>query len=868
MEKRGEKKLEKASLAFKKPALRPAEVKKPADAKSASSSGGSKWTLGSTQGMFAAGAWAARNEVAHLLEARCDPSELIRLVRAGEEGHQPLSVGAGATSPLHVEPAEIGELVGSPDSPRTSTENLLDGDDLSKQVESHKALLEKLAASKADPPWTQVKMPGRSRQSPFGSGDGPRDLIFRKRASPPSAELLAAREAAARREQVKSLETPVIPEEDRVFKKRALPPTKEDLEAEKERRQKASRLTGMGARPGSMKEREAKELKRFHTFALRIFDSLKCLEVPMDLEELVVKDSVLDEDRFFTHTCPNRAATGLRYARCIQGLLKWVSDIPSEERKSRGARTNLARLHVVDYLEYIIQVGVGFNTPYTVLYSLDFFGKAFGFCLESNLWDRCKRLANRYSNLKPSDVNRAPPFRKDFLATLERIVLDTTRSDAERVVCGKLRLCVQASVRYDDILHTPLASCQWIRKRGETAVVGLRSISSQGKHHARYWVASLMGVCPDHDEWLLVLMDLILSSHGTNWRKDDHTGKMSDFEMDGFTPYPARLENDVSTLRATLNRWKTKGEYIGLSHDEITDIRWHSAKSTFSSLMQHLNVETKVVRLAGGWSSKDEAMPDTYLREAQVMVLGAQEKVLEHLRQGGDLEKFEVAPLDDPPARGGENKTHEDVEKKSSEAMEPFSGKHHSRCREELLDGAFDPTGRPDFDKVQLETAVKIEVDRLEELMTKGAEPLEMVPELPTKDESSEEDSDVEATSPTEIDDAEGMVSSFVMVDKPSVRSKLHLGKESLSDVHGYVMLAAPKCGAAGSYAVIQAGEKIAEDTELCARCFGRDNFCKKLCEFTMGGEGQPVLRCGRACGSTTECSGPHKCPLHAGATE
>ena len=112
--------------------------------------------------------------------------------------------------------------------------------------------------------------------------------------------------------------------------------------------------------------------------------------------------------------------------------------------------------------------------------------------MEGNLWDRCRRLANRYVHLKPADVNRAPPFRKDFLATLERIVLDQTRSDAERVVCGKLRLCVQASVRYDDILHTPLASCQWIRKRGETAVVGLRSISSQGKHHARYWVASLM----------------------------------------------------------------------------------------------------------------------------------------------------------------------------------------------------------------------------------------------------------------------------------------------------------------------------------------------------------------------------------------
>ncbi len=290
----------------------------------------------------------------------------------------------------------------------------------------------------------------------------------------------------------------------------------------------------------------------------------------------------------------------------------------------------------------------------------------------------------------------------------------------------------------------------------------------------------------------------------------------------------------------------------------------HGAKSTFSSLMQHLNVDTKVVRLAGGWSSKDEMMPDTYLREAQIMVLGAQEKVLEHLRKGGDLEKFEGASLDDPPPKGGETRSHETVEEAATEAMEPFSGKHHSRCREELLDGAFYQGGRPDFDLVQAEAAVKIEMDRLEDLVTKEAEPLEMVPELPPKEELSDEESEEAPTSPAEMEDSEGMVSSFVMVDKPSSRSKLHLGKETLSDVHGYIMLASPKCGASGSFAVIQASEKIGEDTELCARCFGRGNFCKKLCEHTSMGQGKHLLRCGRACGATMECAGPHKCLIHA----
>lgn len=194
------------------------------------------------------------------------------------------------------------------------------------------------------------------------------------------------------------------------FRKRATPPTKEELQASEGKRSKANRFAGAEARQGSMKEREAKGLKNFHSLALRIFETLKSLGVEMDLEELVVKDGHIDEDRFFTHTCPNRASTGLRYARCMQTMLKWVLTIPESERKAAPNSANVVKLRVAEYLEFIIQVGVGFNTPYTVLYTFDFFGKAFGFGVEGNLWDRCRRLANRYSNLKPTDVNRAPPF--------------------------------------------------------------------------------------------------------------------------------------------------------------------------------------------------------------------------------------------------------------------------------------------------------------------------------------------------------------------------------------------------------------------------------------------------------------------------
>lgn len=842
------------SLAFRKPATRPSDLK------SLPSSGGQKWSLGSTQGLFAAGAWAARQEIVRLLEARCDPSEVTRLVRSGEEGEHRLVAGEDPTSASELEPAEPSELDASPSSPKANLQNLLGGDDLTKQIAEHQNLLEKLAAGRDDPPWAKPAGSGASRTVQYGAKEGPKDLVFRKQAAPPSQDVLERSRLSEFKRSTSETPTEDL-EAIQSFRKRAMPPTAEELKAAAEKKPKTNRFAGAEARHGSMKERESKDLKTFHNFAMRIFESLKKLEVVMDLEELVVKDGSIDEDRFFTHTCPNRASTGLRYARCMQTFLKWVLTIPESERKVTPNAANVAKLRVVEYLEFVIQVGVGFSTPYTVLYALDFFGKAFGFSVEGNLWDRCRRLANRYSNLKPTDVNRAPPFRKDFLAALERIVLDTTRTDAERVVCGKLRLCTQASVRYDDILHTPLSSCQWIRKRGETSVVGLRSVSTQGKHHARYWVASLMGVVPEHDEWLLTLMDLILTSHGTNWRHDDHTGKMPDFELDGFTSYPARLENDVTAIRTTLLRQRGAGNFIGMSADEVKDLRWHGAKSTFSSLMQHLSVDTKVVRLAGGWTSRDENMPDTYLREAQIMVLGAQEKVLDYIRKGGDLEKFESTPLDHPPKKGETSYTGEQKEAPVVEAMEPFSGKHHSRCREELLDEAFDSGGRPNFEKVQLEANIKIELDKLDELVGQAAEPLEMVPEIP-KFSPTDEDSDA-PTSPAELEDAEGLVSSFVMVDRPTTISKLHLGKETLSAVHGYVMLAAPKCGAVGSFAVVGAGEKIDEETELCARCFGKNNSCRKLCDFTVTTPENTLLRCGRICGATTVCTGPHRCLIH-----
>ena len=81
-------------------------------------------------------------------------------------------------------------------------------------------------------------------------------------------------------------------------------------------------------------------------------------------------------------------------------------------------------------------------------------------------------------------------------------------------------------------------------------------------------------------------------------------------------------------------------------------LRWHGAKATMTSLMQHLNLSPKAVRLSGGWADKHESMADVYLREAQLMTLRSQERCLLYLRKGGDLGGLVGEPIaKDPQSR-------------------------------------------------------------------------------------------------------------------------------------------------------------------------------------------------------------------------
>ena len=48
--------------------------------------------LGKTSGLFAAGAWSAREEIARLIESGVPSSEILEAIRSGSEGDQPLEL--------------------------------------------------------------------------------------------------------------------------------------------------------------------------------------------------------------------------------------------------------------------------------------------------------------------------------------------------------------------------------------------------------------------------------------------------------------------------------------------------------------------------------------------------------------------------------------------------------------------------------------------------------------------------------------------------------------------------------------------------------------------------------------------------------
>ena len=831
------------------------------------------WRLGKTEGMLASGAWAARAEIANMLEFGIDADTLLKLLKSGKEGSKKLPLDGGIDLDSddrrgERSPSSEDSRSAPPDENKSVREVLGDMSDeewkmaLAKQ----KSILESLSGVER-PPWTKASPVQASASRLFPVDVTGVSFVKNSKPPPPGARV------EKREPENAAVCEPKMEEEKVEFRKpvKTTPPEGPAPPPRYERRG----VSGMAVY--GMEEKEFAELERFHTAALELYHECKDLGVKMDLSELVEPSGVLDEERFRLHTRPNKAATGLNYVRLMRGLMKSAAQsgqLPSEKVEATG------KLGLVGYVEHLVHSEVGFLTPRSLLYAVEFFSKAFGFEVGGSNWDRCKRLSLRYAQSKPAGTNRAEAFCKSTIAALEYITLDAFVSRPQRIACGKLRLCIQASMRYDDLLNTPLGCCEWTRKPGSDKICGLRARAKRGKCGPRLWVASNRGVTEDTDGWLDVLMKLLLESHGKSWEEHDHTGKLAAKDEVHFTAYPSQMGADVALVKKALSGYADRGEDPGVNSDELDLLRWHGAKSTFTSIMQHINVPRHAVRFAGDWAAKEDAMPDVYMREAQIMVLMAQERVINYLRAGGDLFRLRGEKIGGETQDGSAETREAEEKARIGFAMDGptivnFAGEHLAR---EFLDPAFNSEGKfpGEFD---------LSEERPEDLEEKASSLLFEVeedadlPEVDVKKELDETSEGAVAESQELLQegkvqealdesDTEGLTSCLVQLATPGPRSKLHLPLEDYVRMER-VPTVLPKCGARGKYEIVKADDALDAHQELCWRCcpaICKTEVCTKLCEYVALGRGNVVLRCVRRCalGPEGSDSHTHKCLVHS----
>eukprot|EP00435_Cladocopium_sp_Y103_P061748 s675_g23.t1 len=825
-------------------------------------------SLGRTSGITAAGAWAARFEVAAMLEARCDPNALVAAIRSGSEGQHILDMTYSSQGSVTRSTSEGSWQRVTPrgDSRRDFPDDMFSDDEgWEKEVNKQKAILDSLAGGAADtlPPWASSGA-ATSAAPTTGRGEGKEGKI-----SPPSAASAAApfvKKATPPPGMPPQQKTGQAPEKERDdkeeavrFAKPAEPPPPPPPPDKPERGRRRRRDTDV---PQSVAAMEAKDMSKFNKDCITVYDKLKKLRVEMEIQPLVEQGRHFDKDRFRLLTRPNRASTGLNYTRLMIRYLDWRS---GREDLESGTSSD-AKMGVLEFVEHLMQKQVGYLTPRSFLYAVDYFAGAFGFSMAGGNWNRARRLALSFAESKAAPTSRAPGFIKATLAALERCVMDPYLSKPERVACRKMRLCVQASTRYDDILNTPLSACEWVRRPGEKKVIGLRSRALRGKSGARLWVASLKGVDPANDTWLQELVSLLLESHGATWKGDDHMGKNS--SGDAFIKSPAKLDRDVTLVKSSLEKLAKESTNVGMNLEEIEVLRWHGAKATLSSVMQHLNLPRRVVRWQGNWKSQAETMPDTYLRESQVLILGSQEKCLEYLRGGGDLVRLIGEPVG--PGKGQEDCQAEEARRARAMAADFGDGADVDKLTKDFLDPAF-KNGKISAEILAQEKASLADAgnlgDCLEEVdqLSPGYDPTSTASETEVT-KAQEEEKKVTLPDPEQKldeEDSEGLTPYWVSAKAMGRKPKVHL-PSAASLEESPVTKAIPKCGASGTFELLKVEDPLDPSTKLCRRCSpGTEGACDEICSHVFLSQELTVYRCFRGCECVEEGHADHFCGFH-----
>ena len=777
------------------------------------------------------GAWSARLEIARLLEAGVPAREILRSIKSGEEGEDPLesaaspdvstprSTSAGVKRPLEVGSTSFAARASS--APRLSSQS------------------------------------GNTPGLPGWAGSSLSTLEFSKKATksrtleddlesftPEDREdtELESREASVEKEALTSAFSE--------SKKRAQPPPPDPKAGERD-------LSGRNI-PRHLPKRanlqDSQRLDDFRKMARAIFEDLVLLDVKMDIVDPVFNGREIDSEKCNTLTDPSNPKMGLRYARLMSSFI--------QEYKNKHGSDHDVQIFGLDWVQEkildLIARGVGHNTPQALIYAIEHFSVIFGFNSPGSKHPRCRKLANDYVKAAPERVG-APEFSVAFLEYLERVTLDENRDKAIRLACGKLRLCTQASVRHSDLAGTEMAAVEWCRVVGSTEFLGLRAKARVTKSGPRPWAASWLAVNPANDMWLFIFMKLLLEVHGPTWKQHKFVGCSTD-GRGSFRHAPPGIEEDIAIVKKALGDDLEAGNSVPITRDQVLTLRWHSCKSTLTTYMTHYGVQPRTVRLQGAWKKRPEAMTDLYLREAQTIVMRAQIQILDQIRRGVTIKVLEGKSLDEIPNTACWESANEfakrglgpdkapvaegamDALKRAVVCHKDDSGelkyRHNSRLRDqdrmaEFTENELDEQGI--FDAAQQEyEEVRENIEKISEIMTVDTEGLSV---------SSLESDDSRADLTKK--DME-LYNTFVMVSKGS-------GKVHKPGMDPGVYPAVPKCNSQGQDWSELILDEHWGDYQLCSRCFGKESGCEKLCEFEVVRK-KKYFRCGRRC----ECRGRH----------
>jgi len=653
------------------------------------------------------------------------------------------------------------------------------------------------------------------------------------------------------------------------FKKTAAPPPLSDQDGDEAGVAPAA-LKMPGPPLKSLSDKQVADRKAFGEKTMEIYLFLDGQKLDLDITSLISvpgpsNKPVVDMEKLMAYTVPRKARTGIRYANM---MLRFI-DFCKNERLFACANVTCLK-----FLEFLKRENVGARTLEAARFAYKWYAKALGYDGAGMDWHRCKTLASDYTKEKAPEPDQADSYNTDFVRWLEGIILDESRHKADRAVAARCRICFGASIRHDDLLRTPLGRCEWIGQKGTNLMQGMRSRAADTKTGSRTFVVSYLGVCPEHDKWLSTAMELVLESHGATWQQDDHFGKSCTKDRLSFTSAPATHQQDTWHIRILMIEALRDRGTSRFSEKEVRRFRWHGAKCSLTSLMQHLNIDSRAIRHAGFWSSKVDTMPDVYLRHSQLLALNAQEQCLRHLRSGNEVVAIIGTPI--------------------SEGQKVFFAEHDPTLPTELQGGILSPSPAPsELGPVVLECSSYVvdndvlpnfEADetnaaRIRDAMAaymdvpdQGQVPLETLESDRGPNDKYTESSDSDTTKESEPDALYGESAFLLFVLEVAGEAKarrLHVMATGDRDIP------TARCGATTRrFQVVPCWDDLGENLQCCSRagCFGiipaedRNGACAYPCNYLKQNDDQVLWRCSFRCSykGCEKVDAGHRCSTHS----